>query len=154
MRFTPVSEEQAQTVNLFPKGIYDAVVKIVLEKTSKTSGNPMFEVELTVYGPEGKERNVRDYIVCTDAGQAKLQRFCKACGQWDAYQSGELCGDTFSDASLRVKLGIDEGTGEYPPKNKVVDYLPTPPKAAAELEGVSAAQRKAGGNLPDGDIPF
>lgn len=154
MRFTPVSEEQAQTVNLFPKGIYDAVVKAAVEKTSKTSNNPMFEVELTVYGPEGKERSVRDYLVCTDGGQAKIQRFCKAAGQWDAYQSGELCGDTFNNSSLRVKLGIDEGTGEFPPKNKVVDYLPPTPKAPAEVAGVSAVQRKAASGLPDADIPF
>lgn len=155
MRFTPVSEEQAQTVNLFPKGLYDAVVKSALEKTSKSSGNPMFEVELTVYGQDGKERSVRDYLVCTDGGQAKLQRFCKAAGQWDAYMAGELCGDTFTDASLRVKLGIDEGTGEFPPKNKVVDYLPKAP-AAAPLPGVDPAKRAAAIAAAVGEdgIPF
>lgn len=155
MRFTPVSEEEAATVNVFPKGEYEAVVKNAVEKTSKSSGNPMFEVDLTVYGPDGKERNVRDYLVCTDTGQAKIQRFCKAAGQWDAYQAGELCADTFKDASVRVKLKIDMGDGEFPPKNAVVDYLPKKLPLNPQLQGADPAKRDAANAAATGDdIPF
>lgn len=154
MRFTPVTEEQAATVNLFPKGEYDAVVKSAVEKTSK-SNNPMFEIDLTVYGPEGKQRVVRDWLVCTDGGQAKLQHFCKSSGQWDAYQAGELSAHAFVDSSVRVKLGIDEGTGEFAPKNKVVDYLSAKVTTADKLQGVPDAKRKAAAKaMPDDDIPF
>lgn len=155
MRFTPVSEEEAATVNVFPKGEYEAVVKSATEKTSKASGNPMFEVDLVVYGPDGKERNVRDWLVCTDTGQAKIQRFCKAAGQWDAYMAGELCADTFKDASVRVKLKIDMGDGEFPPKNAVVDYLPKKLPLNPQLPGVDPSKRTAAiAGTPSEDIPF
>lgn len=155
MRFTPVSEEEAASANLLPKGDYDAVVKSCAEKTSK-SQNPMFEVDLTVYGPDGKEKNVRDWIVCIDSQQAKLQAFCKSAGQWDAYQNGELCGDTFIDASVRVKLGVEPG-GDFPPKNTVKAYLPKklPVNPQKPLQGVSPSQRAAAiAGTPADDIPF
>lgn len=159
MRFTPVSEEEAATVNLLPKGDYDAVVKSCIEKTSKKQ-NPMFEVDLIVYGPEGKERTVRDWLVCTDTGQAKLQAFCKSAGQWDAYTNGELCAETFADASVRVKIGVEEGDGEYPPKNSVKSYLPkklpvNPAKTSGTIPGVDPAKRTAANAVASSDdIPF
>src|SRR5262245_2615995 len=150
MRFTPMSEEEARCL---PKGEYEAVVSKALDKVSKSSGNEMIELDLTVYGPGGKEKLVRDWLVATDGGQAKIQRFCKAAGQWDAYQAGEVSSHTCLDAHVRVKLGIDEGDGEYPPKNVVKDYLPAkleppkPPPATGNgrKEGVSPQQRAAAG---------
>jgi hypothetical protein len=85
MRFTPVSEEQAAGV--WPKGEYDALVTEAVEKTSKSSNNPMIELTVLVYGPEGKEKSIRDWLVSTDGGQAKIQRFCKSAGLWDMYQA-------------------------------------------------------------------
>ena len=57
MRFAPVSEEIA--AGCLPKGEYDAVVNSAVEKTSK-AGNPMIELELTVYGQAGAEVKVKD----------------------------------------------------------------------------------------------
>jgi hypothetical protein len=147
MRFTPVSEEEAAAVNLLPKGDYDAVVQSAVDKTSKTSGNEMIELTLTVYGDDSKERKVRDWLVSTDGGQAKIQRFCKSAGLWDMYQSGELSADCCGNVNVRVKIGQQPGEGDYPPKNKVVDYLP--PKAsvrpASSLQGVPPTQTRAAG---------
>jgi hypothetical protein len=160
MRFSPVSEEEAATVNLLPRGDYDAVVKACTEKTSKKNGNPMFEVDLVVYGPDGKERKVRDWLVCIDTGQAKLQAFCKSAGQWDAYVAGELCAESFIDTSVRVKLGVEEGEGDFPPKNSVKNYLSRklpviPAKSSGTLPGVDPAKRAAANAVAaDGDIPF
>jgi hypothetical protein len=161
MRFTPVSEEQASGV--WAKGQYDATVLSAVEKTSKT-GNPMIELAMTVYDGE-KQMKVRDYLVATDGGQGKIQRFCKSAGLWDLYQSGELSADSCGEAGVRVKLGIEDGSDDYPPKNKVVDYMPrtkAPVKPASDLQGVPATQTRAAGTgrkdpsaPPTGDdIPF
>lgn len=161
MRFNPVSEEEAS--NVWAKGEYDAVVKAAFDKVSKSSGNEMIEIQLTVYGQGGQEKTVRDYLVATDGGQAKIQRFCKSAGLWDIYQSGELTDRSCLDANVRVKLGVEPGDDEYPPKNKIADYLPrlvAPPKPATELVGVSDAQKNAAPkSSPDkppteDDIPF
>lgn len=163
MRFTPVSEETAAGV--WPKGEYDALVTEAIEKTSKSSGNPMIELTLTVYGQGGEEKSLRDWLVSTDGGQAKIQRFCKSAGLWDMYQAGELSADSCKDANIRVKLGADDGGDEYPPKNTVRDYMPktvAPKPPAAPLLGVSPTQRSAAGTgradptkpPTDSEIPF
>lgn len=166
MKFTPVSEEQASGV--WEKGEYEALVESGIEKTSKT-GNPMIELELTVYGPEGKEKKIRDWLVATDGGQAKIQRFCKSAGLWDTYQSGELSGPSCEQANVIVKLGVEDGNDQYPPKNAIRDYMPkkaAEPKPTTSLrgktEGVSPQQRAVAGTgradptkpPTDADIPF
>jgi hypothetical protein len=166
MRFAPVSEEQAAGV--WPKGEYDALVTEAVEKTSKKD-NPMIELTLTVYGPEGKEKSIRDWLVATDGGQAKIQRFCKSAGIWDLYQAGEISAESCKDANVVVKLGADDGDDEYPPRNNIRDYMPkslapkgVTQKATGELAGVSPSQRSnAGTGRADpakppttDDIPF
>jgi hypothetical protein len=162
MRFTPVSEEQAAGV--WPKGEYDALVTEAVEKTSKSSNNPMIELTVLVYGPEGKEKSIRDWLVSTDGGQAKIQRFCKSAGLWDMYQAGELSAEACKDVTVKVKLGADEGDDEYPPRNNIRDYMPKgvvvkPVLAESALQGVPASQRvPARADMtkpPTGDdIPF
>lgn len=161
MRFSPVSEDQASRV--WPKGEYDATVEAAIETTSKSSGNDMLEVHLKVYGQNGKEQKLRDYLVHTEGGAYKFQRFCKSAGQWDAYQAGEITGATFQNANVTVKLGEEKGTDDFPPRNKVLDYMPTKldtpaPKATrkppGELAGVSSQQqRSAGPGRPDPSKP-
>jgi hypothetical protein len=154
MRFNPVSEEDAAGV--LPKGEYAAVVSKATEKTSKASGNPMIELDLTVYAKDGKEKFVRDWLVCTDGGQAKIQRFCKAINQWNTYQAGELSAATCEGANVIVKLGVEEGDGEYPPKNSVRDYFSPkidPPAKAPQNAATASAGDKP--KPPSGDdIPF
>lgn len=157
MRFTPVSEEEASGV--WPKGEYDAVVKSAEDKVSRSSGNQMIELTLNVYGEFGQERLVRDWLVATDGGQAKIQQFCKSAGLWDLYQTGELTDRSCVDQNVRVKLGIEEGRDGYPPQNKVAGYLPrkvAAPAPAPELVGVDPALRRAANaaGVPDDDIPF
>lgn len=157
-----MSEEDAAAINLLPKGEYDAVVKTAVEKVSKASGNDMIELDLTVYGSQGEQKLVRDWLVSTDGGQAKLQRFCKSADLWETYQAGEICADSLRDASVRVKVVIEEGKDGFQAKNKIADYLPRklPVNPQTELRGVSPSQRNAGlAATPPGppnpdDIPF
>lgn len=164
MRFAPVSEETA--AGCFPKGEYEAVVKNAVEKTSKSSGNPMIEVELTVYGPDSAEVDIKDWLVSSDGGQRKIQRFCRSADIWATYEAGELCGDSCIGLNVTVKLKIEDDE-DYGPKNKVADYMPRKAAGAAEkpagnLQGVSPSQRSNAGpgradpaKPPTGDdIPF
>lgn len=164
MKFQPMTEEDAAAVNLMAKGEYDAVVRAAEEKTSQ-SGNQMFALQLTVYDGDA-QKHVFDYLVFTDGGHAKIQRFCKSADIWETYQSGELTPDGLLQLNVRVKIGIEDGKDGYPPKNKVVDYLPRnlPPKRSAAndelrgpsvLPGVDPAQRReALAARPADDIPF
>lgn len=163
MRFTPKTEEEAAAANLLPKGDYDAVVRTAVDKVSKTSGNDMIELELVVYGPSGEQKLIRDYLVATDGGQAKIQRFCRSAGMWDAYQAGELYADGMKDASVRVKVKVEAAKGDFGPKNGIADYLPRKlpvnPQADRELRGVDPAKRTAalasqGPPTPDAECPF
>lgn len=158
-----MSEEDAAAINLMPKGEYDAVVKVAVEKTSKASGNEMIELDLTVYGPGGEQKTVRDWLVFTDTGHAKIQRFCKSADLWDIYQAGEICADSLRDASVRVKIVVKEGQDGFQASNKVADYLPRKlpvnPQADRELRGVDPSKRTAalaaqGPPTPDAECPF
>ncbi len=165
MKFAPVSEETA--AGCFPKGEYEAVIKNAVEKTSKAKGNPMIEVELTVYGADSAEIELKDWLVCTDGGQRKIQRFCRSADLWGTYEAGELCADSCIGLNVTVKLKTEEDE-EYGPRNKVADYMPrkaagaAPEKPASNLPGVSASQRANAGagradpaKPPTGDdIPF
>lgn len=161
MRFTPVSEEVA--AGCFPKGEYDAVVTKAEQKVSK-KGNDMIELELTVYGPAGAEATVKDWILSNDTGAYKLQRFCKSSGQWDLYQAGEISADHCLNQNVTVKLGIQDDNADFPPRNKIVDYMPRKldSKPSSELQGVDPAKQRAAGTgradptkpPTSDDIPF
>jgi len=160
MKFAPVSEEEA--AKLWPKGEYDALVTLAVEKKSKKD-NDMFELSLTVYDGD-KELKVRDWLM--PDFPAKLQAFCKSGGFWDEYQAGELAGHLITEANVRVKLGVQDATDEYPPKNKVVAYVARKSakekaaEASKELPGVPPKQqRQATLDDPkkaptDDEIPF
>lgn len=110
MQVTPKSEEQVQPVVL-PSGEYDAFTRTATDKVSK-SGNDMIELLLNVWGHNGTETIVFDYIL--DAMALKLRHFCVAAGIEDAYNAGELTAELCEHHNLRVRLKVDEGNGEWP----------------------------------------
>jgi hypothetical protein len=146
MRFSPVSEEQA--ARLWPKGEYDAVVEFAKDTTSKSSGNEMLEVHFKVFGANGAEQKIRDYLVSTEGGAFKLQNFCKAADLWDQYQAGDLNAELCRDVRLTVKLGEEKGNDDYPPRNKITGYVRS--KASADVAMPSAPAKRP---LPPGVSP-
>ena len=160
MRFQPKSEEEA--AGCLPKGEYDAVVASAVEAVSKSSGNDMIALELTVYGQGGRTVTVKDWLLSTDTGQRKLQGFCKSAGLWDIYQAGELTAAGCLNRNVTVSLKIEDG--DYGPQNKVAYYKNSKPEepAAPAMHGVSPQQQRAAGTgradptkppTPD-EIPF
>jgi len=121
-------------MSLLPEGEYDAVVYEAREKTSQ-AGNPMVELMLTVYGPEGATVTIFDNLVSTPRALWKLRHFMESAGL--DFSRGELLPDDVKDKNVRIHTQIEKQTG-FQDKNKVVDYLPRDKKAA----------------LPDDDLPF
>lgn len=122
MKFTPKSKEEAMQIGLLPKGNYPFVVKQAYNKTSKSSGKPMIEIILGVWDSNGREHQIYDYLM--ESVEHKLRHFCYAINCGEMSEIGEF--DIFK---VMNKNGIckiiikEDKTGEYLPKNVVVDYI-------------------------------
>lgn len=125
---------------MLPAGLYSATVKLAKDKVSK-AGTDMIELILTVYGPDGLQVDVFDYLLSSDNWQWKVRHFCESAGL--DYARGELRADWCSDQSVRIRLEVEKKEG-YPDKNRVSDYLPrATPVTATAMEATV-----------DDDIPF
>lgn len=138
MRFNPDAAS-----GLLPVGQYAATVKLAKDKTSKAGGE-MIELILTVYGPDGLQVDVFDYLLASDNWQWKVRHFCESAGL--DYARGELLADWCADQTVRVNIGVEKKEG-YAEKNRVLDYLP---RATA----VTATATEPGHFPIDDDIPF
>jgi hypothetical protein len=137
MRVTPKSEEECKSSELLSPGEYDAEVMTAEEKQSK-SGNDMIAMRLKVYGDNGAEASVFDYLL--DAVAYKVRHFAEAAGMIDAYERGELYAEDLVGKVVRVKLKIEhDKTGNYADKNAVQDYIvqaPAPKPAPARVGNI------------------
>lgn len=157
MQVTPKTEDQVQPLVL-PPGEYDAFVHLATDEVSKLN-NEMIKLMLDVWDDAGNKTMVFDYLL--DAMPLKLRHFCVAAGIEEAYDAGELTAELCKDHNVRVKLKIDEGTGEWPRSNKVVDYLPPDANVKpAELPGQASSpepsqtQEQPAQVAADADNPF
>lgn len=130
MRFTPKSEKELQEAGLLKPGVYPFEVISSEEKRSQ-KGNEMIVIKLRVYG-DGGERRINDYLL--ESMAFKLFHFCQNAGLGDAYARGEVSATSLMGRSGFVKLGIEEGDGDYPAKNIVKDYVQDPQKAIKDEE--------------------
>ena len=154
MKFTPKNEDELRPPVLAP-GEYDALVKTATDEVSK-SQNEMIKLMLVVWDNDGESTAVFDYLL--DAMPVKLRHFCVAAGIEKAYDAGELTADLCQEQNVRVKLKIEEGNGEWPRSNKVVDYLApdstvdrAAPTAAAKP---SQTQEQPAQEVADAENPF
>ena len=160
MKFTPKNEDEVQPL-ILPAGEYDAFAREAKDKVSK-SNNEMIELRLSVWDGQGNETVVYDYLL--DAMPLKLRHFCVAAGIEEAYEAGELTAELCQEHNVRVKLKIDEGTGEWPRSNKVVDYLapdatvdraaPTATAKPAQSPEPSPTQEQPAQEAVDAENPF
>ena len=146
MKFDPKSDKEIAEENLLPKGEYDYEVAEATESRSK-SGNDMITLQLHVFHGEGY-RIVTDYLLGAMAG--KLKHFCDQHGLEREYKAGTLSAQDCEGRGGKALLGIEKDkTGNYPDKNKVLDY----PVKKRELAAVSAAPAN-GLAITDDDVPF
>lgn len=160
MEFSPKTEREIRDAMVLPAGEYDFEVAEAEDKTSK-NGNEMIELQLRVFGEDGGARMVKDWLLPTF--ELKLNRFCRAVGLSDAYETGTLDAFACKQMSGKLKLGVED-SAEYGKQNRVKDYV-APEIAPEEFnqddpgpptpKGVPAAQTRAARAAgQDDDIPF
>jgi hypothetical protein len=114
MRFEPKSQEDIARERCMPEGVYDFEVVDAQEKTSK-SGNPMIEVSLKVFGPNG-ERSQKDWLMAF-----KLRHFARAVGLAESYEAGRLEADMMIGKAGRLRMVQKPYNGDI--QNSVKDYI-------------------------------
>jgi hypothetical protein len=150
MRFTPKTDKEIAEMNLWPAGEYPFEITEAENTTSK-SGNEMIRLKLRVFNEDGGYKFVDDYLLESIAH--KLRHAAEATGNLSNYENGELQDYMLKDKSGVLKLGIEKDkSGQYPDKNKVVDYVVD---KEARSNGVSSAPaRQAAPAELDDEIPF
>ncbi|TAL08491.1 MAG: DUF669 domain-containing protein [Nitrospirae bacterium] len=127
MRINPRTEEEVQSIGLLTPGKYDVEVLDAQDRISK-SGNEMIEMQLRVWGSDGKICILTDYLL--DAMAFKLRHFAEATGLIDKYNLGNLeaadCINKCAKAQITIQKGKEkeDGSGEkYRDKNVITDYF-------------------------------
>jgi hypothetical protein len=158
MQFQPKTEEQIIAENLWPEGEYDFEIVKAEEKISKTKpdgsgGNPMIQLTVKIFSPEGKFRLVDDFLM--EKMAFKLRHCADACRLLDKYNIGELRDTDFVGKAGRCEVVIQEGQkkpdgGKYPDKNTIKDYIKRTDTAVAASVAAKAKDVAA----VDDEIPF
>src|SRR6476620_9427476 len=91
MKFTPKSEKELAEDALIPDGVYPFEVINALDTQSKTSGADMIAVQLRVFGPDGREPVIKDYLL--ESYLRKIFNFAKVTGLLPKYHAGSLCAE-------------------------------------------------------------
>jgi len=154
MKTTPKTEKEIYEANLLPKGWYPFTVNDAKEKVSK-AGNEMIEVNLRIYRGEGYSF-VRDFLMDTEYGAAKLRHISDTFGVLDKYEAGGIDADDLTGKEGFCKITIKEDkSGQYPDQNQIVDYAREIPKKKGEEEKPGASKEAAGNDeASEDDIPF
>jgi len=165
MRFSPLSEDELARASLLEPGVYPFEVISASEELSK-AGNEMIRVKLNVFGPDGQNVHVFDYLM--EKLQYKLRHFCEATGLLQKYEAGTLSEVDCEGKTGFVKIKIDPANGSYSAKNSVQDYVkpgdapaapdaaPAAPEVPRKLtpEEFNAKHGVDAGAKFDDDIPF
>ena len=159
---------------LLPDGEYDFQVKSATDKTS-SSGNDMIELVLTLWGPDGNERTLWDYLVDQENAEWKTRAFARATGLEHCYDSGSFAARDCINASgkclVRTQKARTVNGTTYDPRNIVKGYIDPniedAPKAKPAIEGAGKKRAPAaapppekgelvgpGGGMSADDIPF
>lgn len=138
--FASKTDEQINAIQnraLLPDGIYPFTVKKISQETSKTN-NAMLKILIGVIDKDGQERNIIDYLVATDEMIFKLKHFCETIGFETEYTKGAFDPLKCLNRSGLVKVGTQkggakpDGSGYYPDKNSVKDYVKSEKKSVLE----------------------
>jgi hypothetical protein len=132
------SEQEAmnERFQLLKEGEYDAIISSSSDKISQSSGNPMMDMTITVYDENGKEHDVRDFLVFTKTMMWKVIHCATSAGLLQEYEAQKFCSDAVLGKRVRVKINMEEGGlipddklngklpgSKYPNKNKIEDYI-------------------------------
>jgi hypothetical protein len=161
--YDPITKDEAMSerYSLLPDGKYTAQINNCADRVSLTSGNPMFEINLSVYDNKGKVHGLKDFLVFTKNMMWKTINCCEACGVLDSYMDKSLKPHMLEGKKIIVDVGKQEGRlipvdklngkpyGEkYPTKNVINDYV-----VDGEQKGMLETLIEKSKDFDD-DIPF
>jgi hypothetical protein len=134
------SEAKDKTFICLPEGEYEAEIMTAENKVSKSSGNPMIELQLNCHATDGNTVRVFDYIA-NPRSLWKLKSICRCCGM--DFDDGIIDEQLLVGKRMTVKLKVRAATDEYSEKNEVVAYLEgissTTPTQATESDTLKTA---------------
>jgi hypothetical protein len=139
--------------DVLPPGDYRAALVKSEKKDAKTPGNAYINLEFEVM--EGPAQGRRFWSMlnlwnqnqqAVDIAQRELNSLCHACGKLKVADTEELHG-----IPILVKLGVQEGQGNYGPSNRVKSYKPA---NAAAHQGSTSSPQVAGAGSPGGGAPW
>lgn len=139
-------------VSCIPDGEYQATLMEIEETESKSSGSPMYKLKWKVYGDNGAEAHVYDYIVMTEKGVWKLRKLADAFGMRAAFDSATFDPNMLEGENCRLNIGIEEGEGDFPDRNRVASYVKDSGSAPDRANARTVPASKA--SIEDADIPF
>lgn len=119
MRFSPKTEDELARESLLEAGAYPFEILDATDTVSK-NGNDMIKLKLNIFGNNGEQVHVYDYLL--EKLAFKLRHFAETTSLLKDYESGQL--DSFACVGKTgfVKLDIEEQVG-YSPRNVVKDYV-------------------------------
>ena len=130
--FNPLSDEkinELQNRALLIDGIYSFVVRGVEQQQSQKTGSPMLKVTLGVTTYDNNVHFIIGYITTSERMMFKLKHFCETLGLEDKYTAGSFKSSDCINLPGKVKITTQKGTpkpdgsGFYPDKNAVKDYV-------------------------------
>jgi hypothetical protein len=151
MKFTPKSESELSSFDVWPAGIYGFEVAAASDETSK-AGNDMIKLTLHAFNRAGDRITVFDYLVNSDGGAYKVRHCAESCGLLEKYDGGQLDASDFVGRSGSFKLGIQPAQGQYSEKNTVRDYIRQ--AGTAQSNGTAKPKVDALEAALDDEIPF
>lgn len=129
-KFSPKSDEDLEKSGLLDDGIYDFEVIFFEERMSK-KGNPMVEIKLKIWGKDGIEKIISDFLIDIPGMAFKIKKFLYSIGLYKDYKLGymtaENCLSKTGKADITAQKGKQkENSNEfYPDRNVVKNYIET-----------------------------
>ena len=145
-----MTDAEIESLDLIPPGTYDFEVLAALDKVSQ-KGNDMIELKINVFGPDGRQKHVYDYLVASDHGLCirKIKHFASSVGLTDQYEAGVLDATNLEGKTGKVLIVIEDDP-TYGRQNKVSDYA----TAADYVSSKATKSRKKAPPMKGQDIPF
>lgn len=139
MQFQPKTDQQLADEAMLPEGEYDFTIDKATDTVSKTSGQPMIAVEMTIFSDRG-DRKIKDWLMEKMAW--KLKHFAASVGMGQAYENGALDAQALVGRSGKLKLKKGKANGDFAPRNEVKDYV-VPGDAPATTPAANAVPKSA-----------
>ena len=137
---------------VLPKGEYECEIVGAVETVSN-AGNDMIKLVLCLYGNEGEQVRVYDYIV-NPSSLWKLKSICRCCNLvFDGILDEQLLVGRRMNVLVKVEPERNVNGKMYPERNSIVKYVSGIGKQTTVTDPPVEADDKDVKPLPD-DIPF